>query len=407
MENKKGILPILGIITALGATAAVIVLIILATTGFLTFYFIIKNILLLIAGVIVVFGFIYGVAKAENKLLTIVVISMIGLVFVGLHYSGIIQEGILGEKESISFFYSKEFGLIKNEVVKKPIFQIEEQAFFSEMFGKVDESTTINSYADLLKDCINFVPKKWIIEITAEGIMSIGPLVTIDLTSQVKSLCGVGGLIKTSFTPTKAGKYSADDYYTYFEKFSGTTKTHRYAASNIYTATAKEADVCKKTPYFGDWVFIKYVENGYEDERIFYYVAPNCEYIKQHTEGRTICKEGYVIKGTNNKVGYSGMSCVKIEREEEVINECDDNVEERCDDGSKVIIKECVKGELKDTGKLCLEVEEGEKEEEEEEEEEEEKEFGIFWTKYKYHIIFSILGVLLFIIIIILATRRR
>ena len=88
--NKKGAIGIT--ITLAMLIVAAIVIVILVVAGGLLLSFLMRNILIIAAFLVLIFGFIYGVSKSQNPTQTILVVVLISGLLFGVHFSGMIPQ---------------------------------------------------------------------------------------------------------------------------------------------------------------------------------------------------------------------------------------------------------------------------------------------------------------------------
>jgi len=285
---------------------------------------------------------------------TIILISIISIILLILILGILFYLGIFSQVISRSSFYDKTLGLIETKLIKgsEPV----KQAFFSYPLSiTVGTKTTINSYVDkVITDCKLFTPVSWKINIKKNGnIVS-----TVDITNKIS--CGFGGTIQTSFTPTEAGEYTAEDVYSYLTGITiGSPSVKTFSATNVLVVVSKQSQVCSKSPYFGTWQTIKSIDGGSIQDRIFYDVSTSCNFIEHNREDRIVCNEGYIVSGTSSSIAtYTSQSCESTGQiEENQDPECNADLTETCSDETEVTKKICSNGFFVDTGNECSVVE--------------------------------------------------
>lgn len=351
----------------------------------------------------------------KNKIILISIISVILLILILgiLFYLGIFSQVI-----SRSSFYDKTLGLIETKLIKgsEPV----KQAFFSYPLSvKVGTKTTINSYVDkLITDCKLFTPYSWKINIKKNG----KTISTIDISKKIT--CGFGGTIQTSFTPTEAGEYTAEDVYSYLTGITiGSPEVKIFSARNTLIVVAEQIQICSKLPYFGGWYTIEEINGGVIQERIFYDVTTSCSFKEDHKESRIVCNEGYIVSGTSSRISTDNFrTCESITPEIEEIQdpECNEDLIETCSDETEVTTQYCSDGFFVDTGNICSVVEIPEKIENETIEEitqpTEEKITESFWNQesitgiknlYLIIILSSVVVLFIFVVTMIIIFSKR
>lgn len=292
----------------------------------------------------------------KNKILPIAIISIVLLLLiVGL----IAYLGVFSGSSEKFYFLDKELGLISITLSKSSVSPTQQASFSAPLSVQIGTKTTINSYVySVITDCKKFTPKAWILEIYKDNSL----VTSIDLSSKVK--CGFEGVIKTTFTPTSSGKYTADDTFMYYN-INNKLQTTVFESNNVLVVVDSSSQVCKKNNYFGAWSTINELEGGVIQERTFYKVTSDCEYKENNQESRIVCSDGYTVSGTSSTIAdyignnYCELISIPEETTEEVMSgdteysECNSDLTESCEDGTEVTLKFCSDGELTDTGSTC------------------------------------------------------
>lgn len=283
-----------------------------------------------------------------------------------------------------SYFTDANLGIIKIASGSLSWFQklFTTQAItFTPSTAKVGDTISIRDDYTISTLPLDYKIYNWKFQILKDGVL-------IDENSGHFSQAKVVGdplWITSSFIPYDTGTYSGKTYYYYATCVSPTSCINTglsIVSSSINSVTVTDSQPsCTKQAYCGDWSVYQSITNGQVDKKTCYTVSSNCNYVNNGEEYRTSCNPNHRIVGTESSTSGSGqLQCEIIPIitpdpiEDCTINsalclstqncdftlkicidkECNANEEITCNDGSKIITKECVSGVFRVTNNQCI-----------------------------------------------------
>jgi len=245
------------------------------------------------------------------------------------------------------FFYDGELGLVKLTSGGTV-----EQAYFKKTNALVGDRVTICEGMPVTSS--NYIWSKIEVKPSLNG----NTFSTIDFTRYAKA--NAGKVYCLSFRPTKTGTYTLNSYFKYCYAYTtGECNTIKNIGSN--KLTVKEEERCDKSSYKDPWKTKTNIANGKVLYQTVYRVVSNCRY-DTYDNIMTQCNDGYVIKGTTQSMtDNDGFECVAKEIPEEIPEdvdpECNADLMIECEDGSSIVLKQCVDDILVDSGLECQVIE--------------------------------------------------
>lgn len=188
-----------------------------------------------------------------------------------------------------------------------------------------------------------------------------------------------GRTICRAWTPEKAGEYEVRSVFEYCS-IANPSKCEYYDKSdfkkyNIQINSIQQT--CHKSPYKSSWMIKKYIDNGQVLYQNVYKVDKACNYKVNYENIQTQCDDNYLIANSNLRVTEGdGWSCVShapvvfttqpvittqpntttqpvTTTQPTIISNCNADMSVKCLDNTTIIAKNCVNGQLVDSGSKC------------------------------------------------------
>ena len=296
-----------------------------------------------------------------------VIVVSISVMVIVLLLSFLIFYFLSKPQQQTSYFFSKDFGIVKIKVVegiKKDI--VQQQARFDKETINLGEKITGSD--TFLFEGTNLFARTVNVEIRKEGGQ---------WTLVASEDLGVGdpfppGVLTTyiDYTPTSIGIYEAQTTYEVALCVPGQSCQSYIDNPKIQNGYNKVNVIslpsCNgKISYWGNWSLDGSEQIwGHNEKRVYYNLNSNtCQETPDNEEFRTLCNNGYKITGTVNDILGSGKTtCVLLNPNTNISQNtttgCDSDVTTKCYDNSTIIELKCItigsNKVLNSTGLKCL-----------------------------------------------------